>query len=86
MKLRLSILNVFAGLFLSGIILYTIIKYKVLSGGEGWGVVFMIGLAGYAAILLVIDIIIQLLIKDRKKANIIGLIIGAIATISILLF
>jgi hypothetical protein len=85
MRLRLSILNVYAGLLLLGIIVYTIIQYDVLSEGEGWGVVLMVGLAGYAAVLLVIDIIIQLIVKNRKTANIIGLVIGVIATLSVFL-
>ena len=84
MKLRLSILNVYAMLFLAICIGYTIINYKALSEGEGWGVVFMIGLCGIGIVLLVLDIVIQIIFKDRRTINIIGTILALAASVLIL--
>lgn len=80
MKFKLSILNVAAGLFLIGIIAYTIFNYGQLSEGEGWGVVGMVGLFGFGIVLLTLDFIIQKVFNRRSTINIIGAIVTAIAT------
>ena len=85
MKLKPSILNISTGLFLSGIIIYTIFNYGRLSEGEGWGVVAMVGLFGVGIVLMVIDFIIQLVFKNKKITNIIGAFIILIATLLLLL-
>ncbi|HLK30162.1 MAG TPA: hypothetical protein VKT28_16390 [Puia sp.] len=84
MKSRLSILNLSALLFLIGIIIYTILKYKQLSEGEGWGVVAMVGLFGAGIVLLVIDFIIQKIFKSRTIVNITGAIVAVIAVFFLL--
>ena len=81
MKYRLSILNVAAGIFLAGIVVYTLINYSRLSEGEGWGVIAMVGLMGIALVLLVLDFITQLIFKSREVVNIIGAILAFIATV-----
>ena len=81
MKLRLSILNVYAIIFLIACIGFTAFNYGQLSEGEGWGVVGMVGLVGFGILLLVADIVLQNIFKKRRIANIIGLIIAVAFTI-----
>ena len=85
MKLKPSILNIATGLFLTGIIIYTIFNYGQLSEGEGWGVVAMVGLFGVGIVLLVIDFIIQRVFKNKKTINIFGAFVVFIATLLLLL-
>ena len=85
MKLKPSILNIATGLFLTGIIFYTIFNYGQLSEGEGWGVVAMVGLFGVGIVLLVIDFIIQRVFKNKKTINIYGAFVVLIATLLLLL-
>ena len=84
MKFNPSILNVYALVFLTGCIGFTIYNYAQLSEGEGWGVVGMVGLFGFGIILLVVDIIIRNLFKNRLTANIIGLGVSIIATLMVI--
>jgi hypothetical protein len=81
MKFRLSILNIYAAMFLLWCIGFTILNYSELSEGEGWGVVGMVGLFGFGLLLLVVDIVIHNLIKNGKTANIIGLIVAIVLTV-----
>ncbi len=60
MKYKPTIIGIAAWLFLIGCCINTIVNYKELSAGEGWGIVYMFGIAGMGVIGLVIDIIIQL--------------------------
>jgi len=85
MKFKLSILNIAAGLFLIGIIVYSIFNYGQLSEGEGWGVVAMAGLFGFGIVLLTLDFIIQKVFKSRSTINIIGAIVTVIATLLLFL-
>jgi hypothetical protein len=78
MKYKLTILNASAFLFLIGCAIYTAINYSVLSGGEGWGIVYMIGLAGFGITAIIVDLVIQSLIKDKKKRLLVSLIVVAI--------
>jgi uncharacterized PurR-regulated membrane protein YhhQ (DUF165 family) len=81
MSFKPSILNVYELLFLAGCIGFTIYNYAQLSEGEGWGVVGMVGLFGFGVVLLIFDIIISRLVKDRMTANIIGLGVSITATL-----
>jgi hypothetical protein len=72
MKYRLGILNTAAFLFLAGCILYTVINYEGLSVGEGWGVAYMVGLAGFGASALVVDLFLQMIFKRKSYLNIAG--------------
>jgi hypothetical protein len=85
MKFRASVLNISAVIFLIGVIVYLVLNYEQLSANEGWGVVSMIGLLGVGIALLILDVIIQLVFKNKRAANIIGAII-AITTTILLLF
>ena len=85
MKFKPSILNIASGLFLTGIIIYTIFNYGQLSEGEGWGIVAMVGLFGVGIVLLMIDFIIQWVFKNKRTTNIIGAFVVLIATFLLLL-
>jgi uncharacterized PurR-regulated membrane protein YhhQ (DUF165 family) len=80
MKLKLSILRVYALIFLTSCVGFTIYNYRQLSEGEGWGVVGMVALIGFGIILLVVDLIIRSLFKNKTTSNIIGLVISIVAT------
>ncbi|MFT3822866.1 MAG: hypothetical protein QM731_03055 [Chitinophagaceae bacterium] len=84
MTFKPTILNITAGLFIAGCIVYTAFNYRQLSASEGWGVVGMAGLLGFGAILLVIDFIIQQFFTDRKTVNIIGTLIIIAAALLLL--
>ncbi len=84
MNIKLTILNIAAGLFLLGCIIFMAFNYQKLSEGEGWGVLGMIGLLGVSVFLLVIDFIIQKVFKNRETINTISTII-TIAEILLLL-
>jgi uncharacterized membrane protein len=84
MTYKPSILNVASGLYLVGCIAYLVIKYKELSGNEGWGVVGLFGLITIGAVLFLVDFLIQLFVKNRTAVNIIGLVIAVIT--GVLLF
>lgn len=81
MKFKYSILTAYAIIFLIGCIGFTIYNYDQLSEGEGWGVVGMVGLMGFGIFLLVADLILRSIIKNKILVNIIGLGISIIATL-----
>ena len=72
---NITILKGYSILYLTCCLLYTIIKYKTLSSGEGWGVVYMIALIAFGILGLLIDYILTLLIKNKILLNLIGLIL-----------
>ena len=86
MQFKPSILNIYAILFLVGCIAFTIYNYDQLSEGEGWGVVGMIGLFVFGVILLVVDIVIRNIFKNKTTANIIRLLVAVISTILLFFF
>ena len=83
MTIKLSVLKVYALLFLAACLGFTIYNYEELSANEGWGVVGMIGLAGVGLSLFVVDIVIHNLVKNRIMANIIGFAVAFIVTLMI---
>ena len=83
-KSQLSILKVYAIVFLLGCIGFTIFNYDQLSAGEGWGIVGMVGLFGFGGVLLVADLILHNLITSRMARNIIGILLAIIATLMII--
>lgn len=85
MKFTPTILNIYATIFLIVCIVFTIYNYAQLSEGEGWGVVGMIGLFGFGLLLLVGDLILRNIFKNKVTVNILGLIVAIIATILIFL-
>ena len=86
MKLKPSILNIYAIIFLVGCIAFTIYNYDQLSEGEGWGLVGMVGLFGLGAILFVADIVIRNIFKNKTVANIIGFVVVVIASLLLFFF
>ena len=86
MQFKPSILNIYAIIFLIGCIAFTIYNYEELSEGEGWGVVGMIGLFVFGVILLVVDIVIRNIFKNKTTANIIRLLVAVISTILLFFF
>ena len=85
MTVKPSILNIAAGLFLTGIIIYTIFNYRQISEGEGWGVVAMFGLFGVGIVLLILDFVLQKIFKDKTSLNIVGAVVTVIAALLLLL-
>lgn len=77
MRYRWSILNIAAGIFMLWCLIFAIMRWDVLSGGEGWGVIGMIALSAFGIGALIVDFILQQLIRDRKILNITGAIIAA---------
>lgn len=67
MKYRITLLNILAFLFLLGCLLYTLVNYSILSAGEGWGVVYMIGLGSIGLLALIVDLIIQIFFRSKGK-------------------
>lgn len=65
MRYRPTIIGIAAWIFLTGVLINTVINYEVLSAGEGWGVVGMFGLAGVGLAGVVVDLLIQLFRKKR---------------------
>ena len=76
---KLTPLNIFSGLVLLWCIGNTVFNYGQLSEGEGWGVVYMIGIAGFGLVILLLDLIIQKSIKNKKAGIIAGIIVLVIA-------
>lgn len=86
MIFRRSILNIAAILFIAGCMIYTIFNYKILSSGEGWGIVYMVGLCGLGLFLLLIDVVVQNIFKHKKMlVMLIGSIVLVSAAISLFL-
>jgi uncharacterized PurR-regulated membrane protein YhhQ (DUF165 family) len=83
MKPNMTILNISAGLFLLGCIIYTVINYSVLSETEGWGVVYMVGLFIFGSTAIIIDLLIQRFIKIKNHQTIVSF---AVLAIYIVLF
>ena len=79
MKYRFTILNVAAFLFLLWVIFYSIFNDKQLLEGEGWGMVAMVSLFVIGVVLVVVDVIIQAVFKDRFVVNVLGAIAVIVA-------
>lgn len=83
-KRRLTVLNLAAGIFIIGCIVYTLINYRVLFSGEGWGIVAIAGLAGVGIVMLAVDVILRQLFRSRLIVNLIGALFVIAAAIFIL--
>jgi hypothetical protein len=64
---------------------YTLVKWSILSAGEGWGVVLMYGLGLFGLVILAVDLILTLLIRNKWMLNIIEIIIAILFTISLIM-
>lgn len=83
MRYRLTSLNATAAIYLVGCALFTIIDYKNLSSGEGWGVVFMVGLAAIGVVALIVDLILQQFVSNSNIFHILTIIFIAIVAFSL---
>jgi uncharacterized PurR-regulated membrane protein YhhQ (DUF165 family) len=77
-KPNLTILNISAGIYLLGCIIYTIINYSVLSDAEGWGVVYMVGLFIFGTTAIIVDLLIQRFIVIKSYQLVVSLVVLAI--------
>ena len=84
LKYRITILNSLSYLFILSCVIYTLYKWQVLSKGEGWGVVAMVGLMSIGLIPLSADLILQFFIKKKTTLNLVGLLVGIIITVLLL--
>ena len=75
MTYKFTILNTSTALFVIGIVIYSILNWKVLSAGEGWGVVAMFGLLGVACVAGLAALVLQALVKNPAWVNGFGLLI-----------
>ena len=71
-------------IFILSCLIYTGYKWQVLSKGEGWGVVGMVGLITIGLIPLLIDLVLQFFIKKYATLNLIGLLVVIFIVISLL--
>ena len=83
-KYRITILNSLSYLFILSCLIYTLYKWWVLSKGEGWGVVAMVGLMSIGLIPLSADLVLQFFIKEKTTLNLVGLLVGIIITVLLL--
>jgi hypothetical protein len=79
-----TVLNISTGIYLLILIIYTIARYDILSSGEGWGIVAMVGLASIGIAAGITDLILQQFLKNKAVLNIIELIIVIGVTVFIL--
>lgn len=69
MNYKPSVLNCTSGLLVLISIIWLVIDYKILSEGEGWGLIGVIMLFGVAFISIYVDLFLQYIIKNRKWLN-----------------
>lgn len=72
MKYKLTILNVSTSIYLVGILIYTIRNYNILLF---WGIVAMLILVGIGIVAVLMDLLLQKFMKNRKALNLIELVI-----------
>ena len=71
-----TFLRVYFIAYIIGCLAFTTLQWKTLSQAEGWGVVYMIGLILMGLIGLLADVILTLIIKNRKVLNAVGILIA----------
>ena len=71
----LSVLAVVLIVYYAILLGYTLINYKILSEGEWWGIVYMIGFALVGIPLIISEIIIRFITKNKYQRNKLGLIV-----------
>jgi len=76
-----TVLKVYFVIYILCCVLFTILRWKTLSSGEGWGVVYMVGLISIGLFGLLVDLILTSIIKNKKLLNGIGIIIALIFSI-----
>jgi len=71
MSYHFSILNSISTTCLLWIVIYTIWNYSILSEGEGWGIVAIFGILVIIFIAVIINLILQVFIKDPLILNLV---------------
>ncbi|WP_299716663.1 hypothetical protein [uncultured Tenacibaculum sp.] len=71
-----TILRTYFLIYLACCVIYTIVKWKILSFEEGWGVVYTIGLISIGLVGLLADFILTLIFKNKRILNGIGILIA----------
>lgn len=84
MRYSLSVLNVFSGLVIIGCLAYAGIHSGELYSGRGFYLSVAIGIGAIGVIGFLVDVVMQLLIHNKKVVNIIGAVI-ALLVVSIIL-
>lgn len=69
MKYSPTVLNVASGALLLGTLIYIILNHGRLSGGEGWGMVAMMGPIVLSVGGFVVDFFLQLVTQHLKKRS-----------------
>ena len=62
-------------LYCLGLITFTALNYKTLANEEGWGIVFVFGLISLIIPVLFIDLLLQILVKNKIILNLFGVIV-----------
>ena len=81
MRFNFTILNVTVIIWIIWIFVDSIIHYKQISSGEGWGVLMVLILCFFGVIGLFIDVVIQVLTRKLSNKTLITNIIGLIVVI-----
>lgn len=79
MNYKRTILNVSATLLLVILIIYTIADYSALSAGEGWGLLITFVFSAISVFLLLLDFLLQQIIRNRNTLMITEVVILSIA-------
>jgi len=72
---RLTILNIVSILTILISFIYMALNWKVLSAGEGWGVIGILGLIGIGILGLITDFLLKKVIANKLYLNLIELLI-----------
>ena len=66
-KYSLSVLNVSVIAGLLFLIVLSIVDWNILSGNGGWGIVYLIGVGLFILTGFIVDLILQLIFRNKKK-------------------
>lgn len=81
--LQLSFLKIYMVIYYLVLFIFTTIRWDILSKGEGWGVVYMVGLGFVGLVLVGVDLLLCLFLKNKVVLNIIEIIIAFFFSISL---
>lgn len=73
---KLSVLNVLSYMYILACLNYLIINWEILSTGEGWGAVGILSLIFIGFVMAFVDLVLQLLIKNKIILNGIGFLVA----------
>ncbi len=81
--LQISFLKIYMVVYYLVLFIFTVIRWDILSKGEGWGVVYVVGLGLIGLVLLGVDLLLSLFLKNKLILNIIEIIIGFFFSLSL---